>query len=278
VSGFKSRARNWIRNHDTILFYTRAHRGFTFHKEYVPYPPGYVRRDGAPPTGKGYPIEDVWNASAIDRMDSIQIMSFSGEKIGYPTQKNESLLSRIVRTSSNTGDIVLDALVGSGTTGVVAEKLGRRWVCVDSSPLALHATRKRLLALEAPRPFVVQSASADRDGGRSLTARVNVASHTATVDLAGFRLAVPRRHGASGLGPTVEHWSQWLDGWCVDWDHRRGPMHVESRCWRGRAAQSSLALSASHVYTRPGDYRVLVRAYDVLGGVATRELCVRVGR
>src|ERR1019366_3860293 len=76
VSGFKSQARGWIRNHDTLLFYAKGGRPATFHKEYVPYPPGYVRRDGKPPRGAGYPIEDVWNGSDVDRMDSIQIVSF----------------------------------------------------------------------------------------------------------------------------------------------------------------------------------------------------------
>src|ERR1019366_9339447 len=84
ISGFKSQARGWIRNHDTILFYAKGGRPRTFHKSYIPYPPGYVRRDGAPPKGKGYPLDDVWNASDNDRLDSIQIVSFSGEKVGYP--------------------------------------------------------------------------------------------------------------------------------------------------------------------------------------------------
>jgi DNA modification methylase len=274
VSGFKSRAKNWIRNHDTLLFYTRSPRRFTFHKEYVPYPPGYVRRDGAPPTGKGYPIEDVWNASALDRMDSIQIMSFSGEKVGYPTQKNESLVARIVRASSSPSDVVLDAFVGSGTTAVVAEKLGRRWVCADASPLAVHATRKRLLALPEPAPFVVESAGVDARDSSRLTARVKVAARTATIDLAGF--ALPRRAARDTAAAGVEHWSQWIDGWCVDWDNRGGPMRATSRSWRGRAARASLVLSAAHTYSRAGEYRAVVRAYDVLGGVATRELRVRV--
>src|SRR5262249_19876220 len=108
ISGYKSAAANWIRNHDTLLFYVKQPGKFTFNKEYIPYPPDYVRRDGSKPTGKGYPIEDVWNASDMDRMDSIQIMSFSGEKVGYPTQKNENLLARIIKASSNEGDLVLD--------------------------------------------------------------------------------------------------------------------------------------------------------------------------
>ena len=138
ISGFKSRARGWIRNHDTILFYAKGGRPTTFHKEYVPYPPGYVRRDGVAPTGQGHPVDDVWNGSEIDRLDSIQIMSFSGEKVGYPTQKNEALVARIVRASSNPGDLVLDCCAGSGTTAAVASKLGRRWLACDASAVAIH--------------------------------------------------------------------------------------------------------------------------------------------
>ncbi len=155
VSGYKSRAKNWIRNHDTILFYVRDKSRFTFHKEYIPYPPGYTRRDGAAPTGPGVPIDDVWNGSELDRMDSIQIMSFSGEKVGYPTQKNESLIGRIVRASSNPGDLVLDCFCGSGTAPVVAEKLGRRWLACDVGRLAVHTTKKRLLSVRGVKPFDV---------------------------------------------------------------------------------------------------------------------------
>lgn len=96
ISGYKSAAKNWIRNHDTIIFY-KKNDNFTFNKEYIPYPPNYVRRDGAKPSGQGYPIEDTWNCSDIDRLDSIQIMSFSGEKTGFVTQKNESVLERIIK-------------------------------------------------------------------------------------------------------------------------------------------------------------------------------------
>lgn len=280
VSGFKSRARGWIRNHDTILFYAKGGRPAVFHKEYVPYPPGYVRRDGQPPKGPGYPIEDVWNASELDRLDSIQIMSFSGEKVGYPTQKNESLVARIVRASSGPGDLVLDAFVGSGTTAVAAEKLGRRWVACDASPIAVHTTRKRLLALGDPRPFVVQSVAARRDGaGRStraaspLGARARVEGRTCTIELASF--APPARGEAQKARAHVAHWSQWLEGWCVDWDHRGGALHVGTRAWRSRR-RPELALQLTHAYDRPGRYVALVRAFDVLGGVATRAVAVRV--
>jgi len=271
VSGFKSRVRGWIRNHDTLLFYAKGGRPATFHKEYIPYPSGYMRRDGAPPRGPGYPIEDVWNASALDRMDSIQIVSFSGEKVGYPTQKNESLVSRVVRASSNPGDLVLDGCVGSGTTAVVAEKLGRRWIVCDASPLAIHATRKRLLGLREVRPFVVQSVGrAARSRGR-LAARAVMNGRVCTLELDSFALDAPRV--PPDLRATVTHWSQWLEGWCVDWKHENGPIRSGPGTWRDRRG---LPLSATYAYEQPGRYIALVKAFDVLGGATTRALRVDV--
>ena len=144
ISGYKSAAKQWIRNHDTILYYTKGNT-CTFNKKYIPYPPGYTRRDGAEPEGKGYPIEDTWNCSELDSLNSIQIMSFSGEKVGYPTQKNENLLARIIECSSNPGEIVFDCFMGSGTTQAVAMKLGRRFIGADINLGAIQTTTKRLL-------------------------------------------------------------------------------------------------------------------------------------
>lgn len=144
VSGYKTAALNWIRNHDNIFFYTKDPARFTFNKIYIPYPEGYTRRDGSQPEGKGIPLEDTWNCSEADRLDSIQIMSFSGEKIDFPTQKNENLAARIISASSDPGDIVLDCFIGSGTTAAVAQKLGRRWISCDINKGAIQTTSKRL--------------------------------------------------------------------------------------------------------------------------------------
>lgn len=152
ISGYKSAVRNWVRNHDTLLFYTKDPKHFTFHKEYVPHLPGYRRRGGG--EGRGHPVEDVWNANAAelalegeDSLDSIQIRSFSREKTGFETQKNLSLLRRVISASSHPGDLVADFFCGSGTTLVAAEGLGRRWLGCDSGAAAQEVTRQRLLAL-----------------------------------------------------------------------------------------------------------------------------------
>ena len=144
ISGYKSAANQWIRNHDNILYYKKTDKA-VFNKEYIPYPDNYRRRDGSFPEGQGYPIEDTWNCSDLDTLNSIQIMSFSSEKVGYPTQKNENLLERIIKASSNPGDLVFDCFMGSGTTQAVAMKLGRRFLGADINMGAIQTTTKRLI-------------------------------------------------------------------------------------------------------------------------------------
>ncbi|MCD9004734.1 site-specific DNA-methyltransferase [Luteimonas sp. XNQY3] len=155
ISGYKSAASNWIRNHDTIFYYTKTSDS-TFNKQYIPYAEDYVRRDGKKPEGAGYPIEDTWNCSEMDRLDSIQIMSFSKEKVGYDTQKNENLLHRIITAATNENAIVADFFGGSGTTAAVAEKLGRRWITSDIGKPACMIMRKRLIDQDAT-PFLCQA-------------------------------------------------------------------------------------------------------------------------
>lgn len=158
VSGYKSATENWIRNHDTILYYAKTQETI-FNKEYIPYPQDYVRRDGKKPDGQGYPIEDTWNCNNMDRLDSINLMSFSREKVGYATQKPEALLERIIKASSYGGwgktepSIVADFFAGSGTTLAVAEKLGRRWIGSDFGKPSCMIMRKRLIEIPA-KPFL----------------------------------------------------------------------------------------------------------------------------
>ncbi len=146
VSGYKSMANNWIRNHETLLFYTANSSGMIFNKTYVPYPPDYERWGGRP-KGKGLPIEDVWGVFQKEGVTSLQVVSFASQDTGYPTQKPEGLLARVIEASSNPGDIVLDAFAGSGTTPAVAEKLKRRWIAMDSGKLAIYTIQQRMLRL-----------------------------------------------------------------------------------------------------------------------------------
>jgi len=167
VSGFKSVANNWVRNHDTLLYYAKNKNQVIFNKIYTPYPPDYERWGGRP-KGKGLAIEDVWGVFPQEGVTSLQVVSFASQYTGFPTQKPEGLLGRIIQASSTPGDIVLDAFAGSGTTGAVVEKLGRRWIMIDCGKLAIYTMQKRLLNLKEeignrgkllkPKPFTLYNA------------------------------------------------------------------------------------------------------------------------
>ncbi len=88
----------------------------------------------------GSPLSAVWDISIINPA--------AQERIGYPTQKPEHLISRILRHSTNEGDLVADFFCGSGTTAAVAEKLGRKWICADLGKFAIHSTRKRMIGVQ----------------------------------------------------------------------------------------------------------------------------------
>jgi hypothetical protein len=212
-------------------------------------------------------------------MDSIQIVSFSREKVGYPTQKNEALVARIVRASSRPGDLVLDCFAGSGTTAVVAEDLGRRWIASDSSPLSIHVTRKRLLSRAGLKPFIAQSARSRHDldpaaARRVLRVRSKVhAKRRVMLEIASLR--VPKRAASAPARDQVAHWAQWIDAWCVDWDYRPGPMNASSYV-RRKAASGAIDLGIAHTYSKPGTYVALVKVFDVLGGQATTTVEVTI--
>ena len=98
----------------------------------------------------GIPLQDLW-------LDIPTVQAQSAERLGYDTQKPEALLERIIRVSSNEGDLVADFFCGSGTTLAVAEKLGRRWLGADLSKWSVQVTRKRLLQIPNCRSFELQN-------------------------------------------------------------------------------------------------------------------------
>ena len=134
---FGGRAKDrWPAKHDTIFFYAKDAENFTFNLEdidRIPYmAPGLV---GAEKAAKGKLPTDTWWHTIVG--------TNSREKTGYPTQKPLGILERILRASSNPGDLVLDFFAGSGTTGQACLNLGRNFILCDSNPQAIEAMKNR---------------------------------------------------------------------------------------------------------------------------------------
>ena len=134
---FGGRPKNrWPAKHDTIFFYAKDANNYTFNRDdidRIPYmAPGLVGKEKAE---KGKLPTDVWWHTIVG--------TNSKEKTGYPTQKPFGVIERIVRASSNPGDLVMDFFAGSGTVGVVCEKLDRNYILIDQNPEAWDVMKTR---------------------------------------------------------------------------------------------------------------------------------------
>lgn len=157
-------AKDFGRKHDTIFRYSKSEDTiFNLIKLPTTDPDRYKYDDG---DGRKYvfggsgmmtkyyadearPIDDVW--TWLDKWDPNRVMQVnqSGlERLDYPTQKPEALLERIINTSSKECNLIADFFCGSGTTGAVAERLGRKWIMADLGRFAIHTSRKRLIELQ----------------------------------------------------------------------------------------------------------------------------------
>ncbi len=141
------------RKHNTIYWYSKSNKNKLFNRneigvEYNPETLARAQRGEARYSISAEELEergknpgDVWS-------DLPPIQGNSIENTGYTTQKPEALLERIIKASSNEGDLVADFFCGSGTTAAVAEKLGRKWITTDLGRFSIHTARKRLIGVQ----------------------------------------------------------------------------------------------------------------------------------
>lgn len=148
---WSTKGRQFSRNHDVILFYSKGAES-TFNTQFVPVSVGTMRRWGGKKqqayledgVRKAASIEEEARSPCPDWWDISILNPNSKERINYPTQKPLKLLDRIIRASSNEGDVVLDPFCGCGTTVHAAQKLGRGWIGIDNTHLAISLAEKRL--------------------------------------------------------------------------------------------------------------------------------------
>ena len=173
--------RNYPKNYDCIFFYTKSDRYF-FNKEasFFEYDKKAIQRyNKVDDKGKRYKIyynedgTERWSYMKEGKPDNVfkipSVQGISKERIGYPTQKPEKLIERIIKASSNENDIVMDPFLGGGTTVAVADKLNRQWIGIDQSVQAIKISEMRLHKHRSlfSKPFSLQLHKYDYDDLRN---------------------------------------------------------------------------------------------------------------
>jgi adenine-specific DNA-methyltransferase len=163
-AGFKARAQKFHQIHDIIYWYTKS-ESFAFNpvRERLRRPAKQPLRKWNPESKKADVVRDQQGRIVYKEYDDklvksvweIPMLNVGGERLGFDTQKPRALLRRVIEASSSEGDLIADFFCGSGTTGAVAEELGRRWIMADLSRFAIEVTRKRLLDIADCRPFEI---------------------------------------------------------------------------------------------------------------------------
>ncbi len=361
---------------------------------------GRIQRKRYLDENEGELVQNLWD-------DISMVGPQATERLNYDTQKPEALLERIIKASSNEGDLVLDCFCGSGTTAAVAEKLGRKWITCDLGRFAIHTARKRLLQIPGVKPFVVQNlgkyerqqwqqaefeSPADRasleqqyrhfildlyhaepvngflwlhgaKGGRmvhigSVESPVALGDVKAMIqefwkavgkskdiatnglDVLGWEFAFDMNETAMNLAKeskvdlkfkriprevlekkavdagdikffelaaldvrvrksgkkavltlmdfiippgdvpqeamqAITHWSQWIDYWAVDWNHRDDTFHNEWQSYRTKK-NPKIETEVDHLYEAKGDYTIVIKVIDILGNDTTKAVGVKI--
>lgn len=315
--------RFFIRSFDTILFYTKSDN-YTFNDDpdiYMEFSDRvkfalkeddkgiYYHRGGSHDgkklsqkvyiTNPGIFPRDVWTDLPYIRANTNEYQAFS-------TQKPERLLKRIILASSNKNDIVADFFCGTGTTLVVAEKLGRRWIGSDIGNHAINISRKRILDIgnsndlinwekkyqEIPQPFRILRMDNNQKefdiGSRFLVESTqNKAKHTqiqkedleikilkdsnnVSIELIDYSVQNLNLINDK-LKNKIKIYSDWIDSWAIDFNHQNDYFCTTWISYRTPKNRKLKLSSINHKYNKKGKYNIAVKINNILGNEAIHE-------
>jgi len=279
-SGGASRRESLARKHDTILLYARSPRFRIrpqIERQYLSKP---FMGSACDARGRHYVdtlLRDVLEGEMtcvgadeeLVRYNVRPVLNLSRERLDYPTQKPLGLLRLLLTLASDPGGLVLDCCCGSGVTALAAEHLGRRWIAADASPLAIQTTRKRLLALAAPRPFVVQRPVQEGEmqvvaDAANLTFAVERSGRAVTVRLTGY-MPPPGSMLSSVTSSATDDPTDGLrslDSWSVDWTHDGATFRHRAHAARSRTGARKLPTALTYAYADPGRYTIAAHVVD----------------
>ena len=315
--------RFFIRSFDTILFYTKSNE-YTFNDDpniYMEYSDrvkfalkkdekGTYYHRGGSHNGKklsqkvyisnmGIFPRDVWTDLPYIRANTPEYQAFS-------TQKPERLLKRIILASSNKKDIVADFFCGTGTTLVVAEKLGRRWIGSDIGKHAINICRKRILDIgnsndlqnweqkyqEIPQPFRILRINNDQqkidiEKGLLVNNFQNNAKNiqlqkgkfeikmtkdkkSVVIELIAYSVPDPNIINDE-LKTKITTFSDWIDSWAIDFNRQNDYFCTTWISYRTPKNRKLNLMSVSYTYNKQSNYKIAIKVNDILGNETIQE-------
>jgi DNA modification methylase len=275
------------RKHDTIFRYSKTDN-YTYNVEYRPYKETTTKVGGGRHSltsggGKlrkeGTPINDWWT-------DIKRVTSYKAEWVPFPTQKPVDLLERIIRTSTNEGDLVCDFFGGSGTTAIAAEKLGRRWILSDISSYSLLTAKKRLFGLSNPnnkeshalRPFQFQTIKWALDSKPAIKPLLNlnevtydyhVVDNILHIEIANF--VIKNSELLEEVAETDHvHFSDYIDYIAIDFEYNG---KFFNNMWRSyRNQRKNIETKIVYHYPNVGKKIVLLKIIDIFGNWLSEKI------
>lgn len=272
--------KTYSKKHDLLLWYSKG-SDWTFNRQFRPYTKGTLERGLTAVKGDKYALckegaglDDWWSGKEVQKI----LSPTAYENLKFTTQKPEGLLKRIINGHSNEGDLVADFFCGSGTTGAVAEKLGRRWFMADASRLAYKLAYKRLLNLHG-KPFISQAAYTLPSPG-SLVLKQSVISrsegyNTIKVELLDYHLdldSFPLQVGDQLERVIRSDPLALIEYWMVDPDYDGKVFHSRWQFCRGNDCRVGLEAQLC-VPKAAGARTICVKAVDVFGYESSALLC-----
>jgi site-specific DNA-methyltransferase (adenine-specific) len=194
--GYKPPEKGWAISREKMEQWDREDRLF-----FPENPNGRIRRKRYLDELKGEEVLSLWD-------DILPIGSQAAERMGYPTQKPQALLERIIQASSNEGDVVLDPFCGCGTAVAAAQKLNRQWVGIDITYLSIDliAARLRKTGLVEGKDFVIKGAPADVMGAEQLAARAPFQFQYWALSRIPGAMPSERKTGDHGVDGVLHFW------------------------------------------------------------------------
>ena len=279
---YSNRVKNALKKDEKGIFYYRggSHDGKKLSRKV------YITKKGIFP-------RDVWN-------DIPYIRANTAEYQGFSTQKPERLLKRIILASTNASDIVADFFCGSGTTLVVAEKLGRNWIGSDITTHAIHMTRKRLLDIynsndilnwnskyeKNVRPYKILSLEKNSKKKKIpkefLSKQIVIEEESKISDKPFFKVdikkygkkivielinyVIPYLDSISNIvKKKIEKWTDWIDYWAIDFNNQNDPLNNMWVSYRTPKSRKLKLIADPFNYEKKGNYKILIKAINIFG-------------